>query len=107
MSDYDDRDFDDRDFDDREFEDDSHHKKPSGPTWLNPDEMDRDIYREDRLALIDQILDSREKLTPLEWGVALLYYKCGVSQREIARIFVCTQGAVASYLRRIRTKALA
>jgi DNA-directed RNA polymerase specialized sigma24 family protein len=68
--------------------------------------MESDCFRDQARAAIDRILDSREKYTPLEWGVALFYYKCGLSQREIARIFVCSQGSVASYLRRIRRKAL-
>jgi RNA polymerase sigma factor (sigma-70 family) len=62
--------------------------------------------RQQRLAIIDQILNCRGRYTPREWGMVELFYICGESQREIARIFGCSQPTVAYYLERARKKAL-
>jgi DNA-directed RNA polymerase specialized sigma24 family protein len=62
--------------------------------------------RQRRLAVIDQILNCRDRYTAREWGMVELFYKCGDSQRDIAKIFSCTQATVYYYLERARRKAL-
>jgi DNA-directed RNA polymerase specialized sigma24 family protein len=63
-------------------------------------------YRRHQLAIIDQILDCRDRYTSREWGIVSLFYKCGESHREIAKIFHCSPGTVSYYLARARDKAL-
>jgi len=63
-------------------------------------------YREQHLAVVDQILDCRDRYTPREWGIVELFYKCGESHRTIAEIFRCSPGTVSYYLARAREKAL-
>jgi DNA-directed RNA polymerase specialized sigma subunit len=63
-------------------------------------------FRARRLAIIDQILDSREKLTPREWCIVHLYYKSGLLEKEIAHMFGCTQQAISCSLNAARRKAL-
>jgi len=58
------------------------------------------------LAVIERILDSRDRYTPREWGIAQLYYKCGLSHREIARIFDVPHSSISRSMRNIRHKAL-
>lgn len=58
-----------------------------------------------KMAFIDRILDSREKYTPREWGIVQLYYRCGLSHAEIARIFKVPRPSITRSMRNIRTKA--
>jgi len=63
-------------------------------------------YREQHFAIIDRILDCRDRYTEREWAVVSLFYKCGESHRAIARMFNCSPGTVSYYLARAREKAL-
>lgn len=63
-------------------------------------------FRERKLAVIDRIMDSRDKLTPREWGIVQLYYKCGLSHAEIARIFKTCRPSITRSMRNIRRKVL-
>ena len=62
--------------------------------------------RQRKLAVIDRILESRERFTPREWGIVQLYYKCGLSHAEIARIFKTPRPSITRSMRNIRRKAL-
>jgi len=62
-------------------------------------------YREEHLAIIDQILDCRDRYTHREWAVVSLFYKCGESKRSIARMLRCSSGTVSYYLERARSRA--
>lgn len=62
--------------------------------------------RQKRLAVIGRIFDSRDTYTPREWGIVQLYYKCGLSHREIARIFHVPHSSISRSMRNIRRKAL-
>jgi len=70
------------------------------------DEMSNVTFRERKIAAIDTILDSRDKLTPREWGIVQLYFKCGLSHAEIARIFKTPRPSITRSMRNIRRKAL-
>ncbi len=67
--------------------------------------MENVTLRQRKLAVIDRILESREKLTPREWGIVQLYYKCGLSHAEIARIFKTPRPSITRSMRNIRRKA--
>jgi len=64
-------------------------------------------FRQKKLAVIEKILDSRERYTPREWGIVQLYYKCGLSHAEIARIFKTPRPSITRSMTNIRRKALA
>jgi DNA-binding NarL/FixJ family response regulator len=68
--------------------------------------MQNVTFRERKLAVIDRILESRERLTPREWGIVQLYYKCGLSHAEIARIFKTQRPSITRSMRNIRKKVL-
>ncbi len=70
------------------------------------DNMQNVTFRDRKLAVIDAILDSRDKLTPREWGIVQLYFKCGLSHAEIARIFKTPRPSITRSMRNIRRKAL-
>jgi len=70
------------------------------------DNMQNVTFRDRKLAVIDRILDSRDKLTPREWGIVQLYFKCGLSHAEIARIFKTPRPSITRSMRNIRRKAL-
>ena len=70
------------------------------------DMMENVTLRERRLAVIDRVLESREKLTPREWGIVQLYFKCGLSHAEIARIFRTPRPSITRSMRNIRRKVL-
>ncbi len=70
------------------------------------DNMQNVTLRQRKLAVIDRILASREKYTPREWGIVQLYYKCGLSHSEIARIFKTPRPSITRSMRNIRRKAL-
>ena len=70
------------------------------------DNMADVTFRERKLAVIDRIMDSRDKLTPREWGIVQLYYKCGLSHAEIARIFKTCRPSITRSMRNIRRKVL-
>lgn len=63
-------------------------------------------FRERKLAVIDRMFDSREKYTPREWGILQLYFKCGLSHGEIARIFKVSRPSITRSMKNIRRKAL-
>jgi len=84
-------------------EDDERIRRKSEPYT---DEADDSTFRADQRAIIDRILNCREKFTGHEWGVAHLYYNSGLSEGAIAWIFGCTQQAVSRTLQRARRKAL-
>jgi len=69
------------------------------------DEMANVTFRQRKLAVIERILDSREKYTPREWGIVQLYYNCGLSHGEIARIFKTPRPSISRSMRNIRKKA--
>jgi DNA-directed RNA polymerase specialized sigma24 family protein len=82
-------------------------KTVNAPTELLDELTTGDVsLRDHRLALIDQILRSRDKYTGHEWGMVHLYYKCGLSQDDIAWVFGCCQQTVSRSLMRAREKAL-
>jgi len=70
------------------------------------DNMQNVTFRDRKLAVIDRILDSRDKLTPREWGIVQLYFRCGLSHAEIARIFKTPRPSITRSMRNIRRKAL-
>jgi DNA-binding NarL/FixJ family response regulator len=70
------------------------------------DNMQNVTFRDRKLAVIDAILDSRDRLTPREWGIVQLYFKCGLSHAEIARIFKTCRPSITRSMRNIRRKAL-
>ena len=59
---------------------------------------------EKKMALIANILKSRELLTPREYGIMQLYYKCGLSHDEIAHIFKTERSTISHSMRNIRRK---
>ncbi len=59
-----------------------------------------------KIAVIERILNSREHYTAREWGIVQLYYTCGLSQYEIARIFKVPRTSITRSMRNIRRKAL-
>ena len=63
-------------------------------------------YRQKKIAVIERILDSRDAYTPREWGIVQLYFKCGLSHAEIARIFKVPRPSITRSMRNIRKKAL-
>ena len=63
-------------------------------------------FRQKKLAVVEKILDSRERYTPREWGIVQLYYKCGLSHAEIARIFKTPRPSITRSMRNIRRKAI-
>jgi DNA-binding NarL/FixJ family response regulator len=71
------------------------------------DMMENVTLRERKLAVIDRILDSRDRFTPREWGIVQLYFRCGLSHAEIARIFKTPRPSITRSMRNIRRKALA
>lgn len=63
-------------------------------------------FRMRKIAVVEKILDSQEKYTPREWGIAQLYYKCGLTHADIARIFQASRPSITRSMRNIRRKAL-
>ena len=63
-------------------------------------------FRKRKLAVIETIFDSREKLTAREWGIVHLYFRCGLSHAEIARIFRTCRPSITRSMGNIRRKAL-
>lgn len=70
------------------------------------DNIQNVTFRDRKLVVIDTVLDSRDKLTPREWGIVQLYFKCGLSHAEIARIFKTPRPSITRSMRNIRRKAL-
>ena len=73
---------------------------------MHLDNIQNVTFRQRKLAVIDTVLDSRDKLTPREWGIVQLYFKCGLSHAEIARIFKTSRPSITRSMRNIRRKAL-
>ena len=73
---------------------------------MHLDNIQNVTFRDRKLAVIDRILNSRDVLTPREWGIVQLYFKCGLSHAEIARIFKTHRPSITRSMRNIRRKAL-
>ena len=49
---------------------------------------------------VERLLASRTLLGPRVWGMAVLYYRAGLTQQEIGQIFGMSRQAVTNKLRR-------
>jgi DNA-binding NarL/FixJ family response regulator len=61
--------------------------------------------RERKIAIVEKIFAARGSYTPFEWGIAQLYYRCGLSHQEISRIFHVERSTVSHAMRNVRRKA--
>ncbi len=73
---------------------------------MSVDELTNVTFRQKKIAVIERIIDCREAYTPREWGIVQLYFKCGLSHAEIARIFRVPRPSITRSMRNIRRKAL-
>jgi len=51
------------------------------------------------------IIAAKARYTPREWGVVQFYYTCGLSHKEIARIFGVARPTITEAMAAIRRKA--
>jgi len=73
---------------------------------MSVDEMTNVTFRQKKIAVMERILISRDAYTPREWGIVQLYFKCGLSHAEIARIFRVPRPSITRSMRNIRRKTL-
>ena len=63
-------------------------------------ERGQEVTSAGRRAAVERLLSSRDLVGPRCWGMAMLYYRAGLTQEDIGTIFGLTRQAVSSQLAR-------